>query len=141
MCWASGAISMTMEGNATERALFEALTSGPRSRNREFEALNLPPAKNVHRRVRRLKALVRETARLASLPDLTWWLEPTKPQASAPADMGWVHVALPNLGYHRQVAVRDYEWQWLRQQPGFSALTAKNQSPLTPQEGPHATHP
>lgn len=95
--------------------MFNALTSQQISRNKNFSAFSSRWSKQVLRRFRTIRALIREAERLAEVPGTTCWV--------GEDERGLVfNLDCPRMRYRRSVVLYGFEWEWLGQQSCVQAL-------------------
>ena len=97
------------------RNLFNALTSQTISRNRHFAAFSSGGAKQVLRRFRTIRALIREADRLAPVPGTRCWVSRHHGGMT-------FHLECPPLQYRHAVDLYQHEWEWLGGHESVQAL-------------------
>ncbi len=105
------------------RNIFKALTSRTLSRNNNFAAFVQGWSRTVHRRFRVVQALARDAERLSGLDGTTCSVIQDAPDLR-------LRLSCEALQYRRTVVLRDYEWQWLQEQPGVRSLLLAARVPL-----------
>ena len=95
--------------------LFNALTSGDVSRNKDFSRFSDERKKTVHHRFVVANSLVQEARRLENVSGSHCWIDRQE-------EMVQFHLESPRLRYKRVVMLEPHEWEWLIQQKEIQVL-------------------